>query len=512
MPLPEVLKAFNNYVEKDIPPRLIDLHTMDLVDTDGVKRAFITTVEAVTEADIERHTSHANQRREDVIKAIITSIVKYAVLSHVWDADGSCLRKHYWSDPQPSGPAWDELMKFCDLARGSFKCRFGWTHVVCINPHRSEERTNAIQSSFHWFRNSYVCIAYLADASSRLDMSQDRWFRTVWTLSELLAPRRMKFYGAGWKALNNDYVDNDKADTNFLTLVSDGTGIPVDDLRSYWPGTDRVRKKLSWASRRWASMTEDRAYSLMAIFDVHIPVNYGEGEGKGKGKTKERSPEGYKEERLNRNLNPDAHHYRLCGDRVLPASSDLEFLRLRVVIIEVTRPVDVRTYTPTALSHNASISKVTVLKPQNSPTDYQPVVRMAVGVVDYGWTNRPNEGILLRGVEYFCFLLYKRSGFVGWQKVPTEKQNGSVVLQEWGRACEPSDAGHPLRPSRDLRLPFRYPSGAVTLHMQWPDTWPFFSAYLFINREGITIVDPAAVSDKQGIAALACMRMTYAAE
>jgi hypothetical protein len=275
-------------------------------------------------------------------------------------------------------------------------------------------------------------------------MSQDIWFRRGWTLTELLAPRRMKFYGAGWKALNNDYVENDKADRSFLALLSKATGIPVDDLRSYWPGPDRVREKLRWASGRNTYRMEDRAYSLMALFDVRISLAYGEREGaftrlmlaiiprcgecdvfawagppSFTNPAIPLSPESYGEERLVRNLSPDAHYYRLCGDRTL--TSDADCLRLSVVTVEVALPARVARYTPKALSHHASISEVTLLQPQDLSTDRDPDVQMAIGVIDYGWTNRPDEGVLLRGVEYFGFLLQKSSRLAGWYKVPTEK-------------------------------------------------------------------------------------------
>ncbi|KAK3367356.1 hypothetical protein B0T24DRAFT_491092, partial [Lasiosphaeria ovina] len=35
---------------------------------------------------------------------------------------------------------------------------------------------------------------------------------------------------------------------------------------------------MSWASKRNTTRSEDLAYSLMGIFDVHIPLLYGEGD------------------------------------------------------------------------------------------------------------------------------------------------------------------------------------------------------------------------------------------
>ena len=39
-----------------------------------------------------------------------------------------------------------------------------------------------------------------------------------------------------------------------------------------------VAQKMSWASRRTTTRLEDVAYSLMGIFDVNMPLLYGEGQ------------------------------------------------------------------------------------------------------------------------------------------------------------------------------------------------------------------------------------------
>ncbi|KIJ05495.1 hypothetical protein PAXINDRAFT_26402, partial [Paxillus involutus ATCC 200175] len=208
----------------------------------------------------------------------------YAMLSHTWlhvidSGPREVVYRDLLSvDSQLSGPGWDKLVWYCNLARESFTCRFAWADTVCNNWENPKDLQVSTESLFRWYRNAYVCIAYLADSTTRSDMKRDPWFRSGWTLPELLAPTRMKFYGAGWKALNNDHIDNDKADRSFLASLSEASGIPVDDLRSYLPGPDRVRTKLSWASRRRTAVIEDRAYSLMAIFDARIPIDYGEGE------------------------------------------------------------------------------------------------------------------------------------------------------------------------------------------------------------------------------------------
>jgi hypothetical protein len=64
-----------------------------------------------------------------------------------------------------------------------------------------------------------------------------------------------------------------------LTLLSDITSIDSAWLRG---GEDalsiaNIAQKMSWAAKRTTTRLEDRAYSLLAIFDVNMPLLYGEG-------------------------------------------------------------------------------------------------------------------------------------------------------------------------------------------------------------------------------------------
>jgi len=58
--------------------------------------------------------------------------------------------------------------------------------------------------------------------------------------------------------------------------LEDATGINGRALRGFYPGMSDTREKLQWASMRVTTLPEDIAYSLFGIFDVHLPVIYGE--------------------------------------------------------------------------------------------------------------------------------------------------------------------------------------------------------------------------------------------
>ena len=72
----------------------------------------------------------------------------------------------------------------------------------------------------------------------------------------------------------------DKGNVVFLKVVEQVVGIGPDDLNDFNPGSYNIRERLNWASGRTTTKDEDMAYSLMGIFDVQLPINYGEGAAK----------------------------------------------------------------------------------------------------------------------------------------------------------------------------------------------------------------------------------------
>ncbi|KAG1743792.1 hypothetical protein EDB19DRAFT_540138 [Suillus lakei] len=284
MAIEEVCRIFQEYLRESIPHRLIAISKMQVVEQQWVEELYMPSIKAVTERDIEQHTLYPNQRRDEVIRNIVKGIVKYAVLSHRWcrDGFGEVTLQEMTSggtnlgEEKPSSR--DKLENFCEKA-AEYGCGFAWADTCCIdwsNP--SKELDKAMPRMFRWYRNAHICIVHLAESLTLGDFLGDSWFRQIWALQELLAPVRVKFYGRTWSPIHNIQVDNDKADQRLLDALSAGTGIPVQDIQCYWAGTERVREKLVWASRRTSRLVEDGAYSLLALFDVHMHVEYGIGD------------------------------------------------------------------------------------------------------------------------------------------------------------------------------------------------------------------------------------------
>jgi hypothetical protein len=59
--------------------------------------------------------------------------------------------------------------------------------------------------------------------------------------------------------------------------VSEETGIPTEAITNFRPERWSIAQKMSWATRRRTTRIEDRAYSLLGLFNVKMPLIYGEG-------------------------------------------------------------------------------------------------------------------------------------------------------------------------------------------------------------------------------------------
>ena len=98
-----------------------------------------------------------------------------------------------------------------------------------------------------------------------------RWFSRGWTLQELLAPRHVKFYDKEWQ-----YIGDRRELCKRLAAI---TGIAEDVLltpRSLYSYS--IAQRMSWASKRVTTRSEDVAYCLMGIFNINMPLLYGEGQ------------------------------------------------------------------------------------------------------------------------------------------------------------------------------------------------------------------------------------------
>ena len=117
---------------------------------------------------------------------------------------------------------------------------------------------------------SKICIAYFEDVPQRQLLSSS-WFDRDWTLQELIGPKTMIFCNHDWDIIGTKL--------ELTAELSRKTKIPESVLsHATKPSACSVAQRMSWAAERITTRVEDRAYSLMGLFDVYMPMIYGERE------------------------------------------------------------------------------------------------------------------------------------------------------------------------------------------------------------------------------------------
>ncbi|KAK6443138.1 hypothetical protein LTR95_000655 [Oleoguttula sp. CCFEE 5521] len=223
--------------------------------------------------------------------------------------------KDFTTGTTRAGQGWEKILTLFQISR---ERGFTWTWIdtCCIDKSSSAELSKAIKSMWKWYEGATECYVLiddceltwplpevcmtkefdwaapkssrptaeryqLADGWRSCESPEDvqkidqfarcRWFIRGWTLQELLAPQSVLFY--------NDchYLLGDKS--SIAPLVSHAAGISASSLDNYEYQLPKpsVARRMSWAARCVTTREEDKAYCLFGLFDVNMPLLYGEG-------------------------------------------------------------------------------------------------------------------------------------------------------------------------------------------------------------------------------------------
>jgi hypothetical protein len=216
----------------------------------------------------------------------------YAILSHRWLADHEEIsfqdlkRRQvppsegpHNNDAEPALPSkvnnkqgYEKFRGACDNAFQA-GLEYIWIDTCCIDKTSSAELSEAINSMYAWYQDSAVCYVYLHDVGDdedpRSGFKNADWFQRGWTLQELIAPDNVYFFNKSWIKIGSKATLVD--DLNKITHIR-------HDILLGIPCITSIAEKMSWAAGRKTRKIEDRAYSLMGLFDVHMPIIYGERE------------------------------------------------------------------------------------------------------------------------------------------------------------------------------------------------------------------------------------------
>ncbi|KAK4556715.1 hypothetical protein LTR86_006286 [Recurvomyces mirabilis] len=140
------------------------------------------------------------------------------------------------------------------------------------------ELSEAINSMWAWFRDAAICLFCLRDVppvqqhDHAFQFRRSEWFRRGWTLQEVLAPSVLLFYARDWSFIDmidkrDAFARSSAVSSDFLRTLADISRIPIDCL-SVSGGLQRISV---------ARKMKDEACCLLGLFDVHMPLLYGEG-------------------------------------------------------------------------------------------------------------------------------------------------------------------------------------------------------------------------------------------
>lgn len=164
--------------------------------------------------------------------------------------------------------------------------KYIWVDTCCIDKRSSAELSEAINSMYKWYAQAAICYAYLSDVDSVSEFEDSLWFTRGWTLQELLAPQRVIFFDSAWNTLGlknkckhyRDHIDNCDH-TCLVSRLQSRTTIPLTALQNFRSVDYSIAERMSWASSRVTTREEDIAYCLLGIFNINMPMLYGEGVG-----------------------------------------------------------------------------------------------------------------------------------------------------------------------------------------------------------------------------------------
>lgn len=216
-------------------------------------------------------------------------IPRYAILSHTW-TDGQeityqDLLSGAINDENGLEKTGYQKIRFCVDQAAADGLEYCWVDTCCIDKSISEELSAAINSMFRWYQRAAKCYVYLPDVEVPEEVSDataypiawteafrnSRWFTRGWTLQELLAPASVEFFSKEQKRLGSKI--------SLEKVLHEVTKLPIEALRQTRSFKDfSVEERFQWAAARQTTVKEDKAYCLLGIFDIFLPLIYGEGE------------------------------------------------------------------------------------------------------------------------------------------------------------------------------------------------------------------------------------------
>ncbi|KAI1099806.1 HET-domain-containing protein [Jackrogersella minutella] len=248
------------------------------------------------------------------LEEFVQDVPAYAILSHTW-GEKEVTFYDMRNQDKASRKAKEGYRKIQTTCRVALEHDLGyaWVDTCCIDKSSSAELSEAINSMFSWYKKAAVCFVWLYDFTSFSDetlaevivsfesrealeakveglygdpppltsaeidlrnkvkraLGNCKWFSRGWTLQELIAPSRINFYDKDWNCFGSKL--------QLASVLSWITGVDTSVLKGKSLDEILIGRRMSWASTRTTTRVEDIAYCLLGIFDINMPLLYGEG-------------------------------------------------------------------------------------------------------------------------------------------------------------------------------------------------------------------------------------------
>ena len=261
-----------------MPRVLIDTITGHLYDKKGQAEVF----EALP-IYYELVSSMTTELDHSRIWIAVKRFYRYVMLSHRWQPNEPTfqLMENTSIYGLPASPANSKQQNFCKLVR-SLEFRWAWSDTCCVNQLDKGVQQESLVSMFRWYRGASLTVVHLLGVLSESEefgrLWGSIWNTRGWTYQEYIASEVVQFYTEDWKPYLGLEIFNHKESPIILSEMEQAMKFATEELATLQPGLERVREKLYLASTRQTTREEDIAYSLFGIFNVAIPVIYGEGD------------------------------------------------------------------------------------------------------------------------------------------------------------------------------------------------------------------------------------------
>ena len=244
----------------------------------------LINVQAFLEREESIRQGKRIDRRVKVLEFSDDEVAEYAILSHRWieqEVDyNEVVELAKMDEGRSEIRRRDGHRKILQSCERSMKdgYRWLWVDTCCIDKRSSAELSEAINPMYRWYENSSICYAYLHDvygssfptAGDAESKGWPEWFSRGWTLQEMIAPRDVQFFNRDWHPIGDKRT--------LAPILEDITRVPQHILKEGLSSNRPcVAQIMSWAANRTTTRVEDRAYSLMGLLDVNMPMLYGEG-------------------------------------------------------------------------------------------------------------------------------------------------------------------------------------------------------------------------------------------